>query len=144
MPRAKEQKRDQQVYKLAQYSATVTIDYDVKNPPPFFQPGAGVVIVGEHQCAPQQTYAVVSAPPNVPHQEVQRGGNFEVDPNDPAYLAFKARLPQREDVAPPDFSPRVITSEDLQNEFAQNIKRETGFDIGQGINAAALVATAGG
>src|SRR5438309_1482840 len=50
MPRKKATIRDQQIYKLAAYGAIVTIDYDVDQPPPFFQPAPGVVIVGEHLC----------------------------------------------------------------------------------------------
>lgn len=52
MPRKKAVVLGQQVYKLPGYGphAQVTIDYDVTNAPPFFQPAAGIVIVGDHVC----------------------------------------------------------------------------------------------
>lgn len=71
MPRTKRANRDSQVYKLATYGAIVTIDYDVNNPPPFFQPSSGIVIVGEHYCNPielsgaahsQQSVAMTNGP----------------------------------------------------------------------------------
>jgi len=46
MPRKAKVVREQQIYRLAEYGATVTIDYDVNHPPPFYQPGPGIVIVG--------------------------------------------------------------------------------------------------
>lgn len=157
MPRKKEIVRDQQVYKLP-YGATVTISYDVEHMPAFFQPGPGVVIVGEHVCTPEQ-----SATQN--HgTAIDRGfdarthrtaplRNFEVDENDPKYLAFKARLAARDsgesdrtslgqEPAPPDLSPRVITNADLGKEFADRIKGETGIDIGDMPDPAGLVAAA--
>jgi len=61
MAKSKREGRDRQVYKLAQYGAIVTIDYDVANPPPFFQPASGIVIVGDHQCAQPPSYAPFNA-----------------------------------------------------------------------------------
>lgn len=71
MPRPKAQKRDQQIYKLAAYGAVVTIDYLIDNPPPFFQPQAGVVIVGEHACqsAPLVPTARSRSTTNGPEQD---------------------------------------------------------------------------
>lgn len=116
MPRKRSIVRDQQIYKLAAYGAVVTIDYDVANPPPFFQPGPGVVIVGDHQCAPPPmvlhdpgTYE----PPFTQQPGVPRGGNFGFDANDPAYLAFQAQQRNGVQPAPAGISPTVLTSEEL-------------------------------
>lgn len=123
MPRQKKVVLGTQFYNLPAYGplAKVTIEYDVANPPPFFQPAPGVVIVGEHFCAPQTQradFSVVETNPilsEVRRRAAPRGGNFEVDPNDPSYLAFKAGLAAGPEPAPPDVSPRVITSQDLLN-----------------------------
>lgn len=156
MPRKPTVVLGQQKYNLPQFGphAVVTIDYDANRPPPFFQPGPGVVIVGEHQCGP------VAAPTYVRQPSVRRSPaepirNFTVseDPNDPdynpAYAAHRAKLlagleltASGQEPAPPDFSPRVITNSDLGNEFADKIRNETGIDIGTMPDPAALVAAA--
>lgn len=147
MPRPKAQKRDQQIYKLAAYGAVVTIDYLIDNPPPFFQPQAGVVIVGEHACAP-----VTAAMPVVSSVTAQAQGhstppplirNFEVAEDNPEYLAFKASLEAKTGPpAPPDFSPRVVTNDQINAEFEQKVKNETGFGISVP-NAAGMAKMAG-
>jgi hypothetical protein len=69
MPRAKAAKREQQIYRIPAYGAVVTIDYDANNPPPFYQPGPGIVIVGEHVCGES---------PNAPRQAlVEPGPSFD-------------------------------------------------------------------
>lgn len=152
MPRKKMVIREQQIYKLP-FGATVTIDYDVDHMPPFFQPGPGVVIVGEHQCSPAAVAPEVASPVRTSRPSVAPLRNFEVDENDPGYLAFKARLAARdsggagltsfgEEPAPPDLSPRVITNADIGKEFADRIKGETGIDIGEMPDPAGLVAAA--
>ena len=143
MPRKKTAVLGQQVYQLPGYGphAKVTIDYDVTNPPPFFQPGAGVVIVGEHACAPQQGLQIdpgFDVAHAAHHQqprraEIPRGGNFEVAEDDPAYLAFKAKLGRGPEPAPPDLSPSVITSQDL-------LASTPGFE---GVDLRALIAPTG-
>src|SRR5690349_12316094 len=119
MPKKKPIVRDQQVYKLPLWGATVTIDYDIANPPPFFQPAPNTAVIGDHQCAP-----IVMHDPNYgigidpgfdarQHSAVPRGGNFEVNEDDPAYQAFKASGGRGLPPAPPGASPKVLTSEDL-------------------------------
>lgn len=107
MPRAKTEKRDQQVYKLDD-GASVTIDFIIGKRPKFFQPADGVVIIGDHECAPVQmvlhepAYSVAGPAPT-------RGGNFDVDFDPKQHPAFK-KFGQP---APPDYSPPVETTEQL-------------------------------
>lgn len=122
MPRKPKPKLAQppQVYNLPQYGphARVTIEYDVNDPPPFFQPAAGVVIVGEHVCGYiGQVHAPYVATPE-PLQP--RGGNL-MDASSPEYLERAAAL-RRGDTAPPGYSPKVVTSEQV---FA-----EAGISVG--------------
>ena len=102
MPRKKAIETDKQVYKLAAYGAVVTIEYDIKNPPPFFQPGPGVVIVGNHLCG-----AVASAPVQTGTQEPERG------PSLAEIREFQARREEQPHKKP-------LTSED--------VARESGFN----------------
>ena len=107
-PRRTRKQFDEQVYKLPQYgSATVTIRYEADNAPPFYQPAAGVVIIGEHVCAPQPAFA----PPPVARAEAPRGGNL-MDTDDPRYEQMRSNLAS--------FEPRekkVVTSEDVWAEM---------------------------
>lgn len=134
MPRSKKVIRDQQIYKLP-FGATVTIDYDVEHMPPFFQPGPGVVIVGEHQCQPMVLHdsSAYGAPTfaGVPENAVPRGGNFGFDENDPNYNNFKTQLAGGGGMAPapPGISPKVLTSGDImglpQETLAALVNAET-------------------
>jgi hypothetical protein len=120
MPRAKKAVMGQQVYSLPGYGphAKVTVDYDVEHAPPFFQPAPGVVIVGEHACAPQPMVLHDATAYGQPEfggrggYEVPRGGNFDIPEDDPAYQAFKASGGRGLAPAPPGISPKVLTSEE--------------------------------
>lgn len=93
MPRKQKIKRDQQVYKLPQYGATVTVDYDTSNPPPFYQPSPGVVVVG------QFVTAVSSLPFDVP----QAADRAELE-------AVRARLEGR---SSEPVKPKILTPGDF-------------------------------
>lgn len=101
MPRRRKIETDTQVYKLAAYGAKVIIEYDVSNPPPFFQPGPGVVIVGNHACGATASAPVLNS------LEEQRG------PSLAEIREFQARREEPERKKP-------LTSED--------IARESGFN----------------
>lgn len=135
MPRGKKVVRDQQVYKLAAYGAIVTIDYDAANPPPFFQPGPGIVIVGDHVCAQQPMVLhdpTAYGEPAFAGQrefEVPRGGNFAVDVNSPAYRALRnGGIGQGP--APPGVSPEVLTSEQVMGVPAGSINLQDFVGVG--------------
>lgn len=113
MPRTAKPKRDHQIYKLAAYGAVVTIDYDITRPPPFFQPAAGVVIVGDHACqlAPLVPVAPSRSATNGPEQDT------------PEMLEWKAR--RAKPLTPAD-TARESGFPPLDFETAQNIAASMG------------------
>jgi hypothetical protein len=125
MPRKAKAVRDQQVYKLAEYGATVTIDYDTNNPPPFFQPASGAVIVGHHACQPAPMFRPAGEYTTEPPAErVLPGGNL-MDVTDPRYQELQQQLANGGGrVAAPGATVSVLTSED--------VFREIGVDIPEG------------
>jgi hypothetical protein len=101
MPRTKKAETDTQIYKLAAWGAKVTIEYDPSNPPPFYQPGPGVVIVGNHVCG-----ASTAAPGQVP-QETEGG---------PSLAEIREFQRRREEPA----RTKPLTSEDIAREQGFN------------------------
>jgi len=130
MPRAKKVAPKETQRFPIDNGAVVVIEFDPNKRPKMVYLD-GVVIIGEHVCAPVAAVVASIAKPlgrTAPTEQQPFSSNFEVDENDPAYIAFKARHAP----APPDFSPEVITSEAM-------LKAAPGFG---GIDLNAAIANA--
>jgi hypothetical protein len=106
MPRGKKREWKEQVYDLGD-GVTVTVRYAADARPKMLHDDQ-IVIIGEHVCAQQQMvlhdpgYSAALPAPG-------RGGNFEIDPRQhPLFGKFGPG-----GAAPPDYSPPVLTSEQL-------------------------------
>jgi len=146
MPRKKKVERDSQRFPIDN-GVVVVVEFDVAKRPKMTYVD-GVVIVGDHQCAPVTTVFTpfqqpVALPQMGPASERPPLRNIEVDEEDPDYKAFKERMYQKHGPpAPPDLSPAVITNDDISAEFQRRVKSETGIDISLP-DAKGLVAASG-